>query len=70
MTKKEKFYSFDDYMRTFSPHVCRTCEGSGVTGSLPRGTLRHCPDCDGTGRKDRRTLEQVVGDVMRKVRRA
>jgi len=70
MSKKKKSYTFDEYMDTFSPNTCRGCNGSGVQGSLLRRTLRPCEDCDGTGRKDRRTLDEVMRDALEKIRAA
>lgn len=67
---KEKSYSFDEYLDTFSPNTCKPCTGSGVVGSLPLRTLRHCPDCNGTGRKDRHTLKDLARDAVKAIRPA
>jgi DnaJ-class molecular chaperone len=67
---KGKQYSYDAYLNAFRPEMCRTCDGSGVTGRLALGTLRVCAGCDGTGRKDGRTPKQIVDEAMRKVRAA
>lgn len=62
----EKLYTFDEYLDTFCADMCGECRGSGVVGSLPLNTLRRCPDCDGTGRKDKRTIQELVRDARQR----
>lgn len=60
MSKQEKSYSFDEYIDTFLPFMCKACMGTGRRYVWNNPRYREqivCPDCDGTGRMDRKTIE-------------
>ena len=61
-----KTYSFDEYMETFRPQVCRKCEGEGKLFEFGRPV--YCDACAGTGRKDKKPREGIVNEAMKRVR--
>jgi DnaJ-class molecular chaperone len=61
-----KRYSFDEYMKTFSPQTCRKCEGEGKLFEF--GRLVCCDACDGTGRKDKKPRQEIINEIMKRMR--
>lgn len=47
--KLKKSYTYEEYLNTFFPWMCRACENGTQRGIL--GGRRICPECGGTGRK-------------------
>ncbi len=64
-------YSFHEYLLKFT-NSCLKCEGSGVRGkyAFAINKLRPCEDCNGTGRRDKKTDAQIIEEGLEKMPRA